>query len=74
MFDMCGNQQVYKTPSSNIAVTMNELAKLPQSLALDAVTDYLTAATVEVNENRLGGHAHAPSMASSHSCRPYSSR
>jgi hypothetical protein len=28
-FDMCGNQQVHKTPSANIAVAMNELAKLP---------------------------------------------
>jgi hypothetical protein len=28
-FYMCGNQQVHKTPSANIVVTMNELAKLP---------------------------------------------
>jgi hypothetical protein len=51
---MCGNQQVHKTPSANIVVTMNELAKLPQSSALDAVTAYLKDATVQVNENRLG--------------------
>jgi hypothetical protein len=28
-FDMCGNQQVHKTPSANIVVAMNELTKLP---------------------------------------------
>jgi hypothetical protein len=33
---------------------MNELAKLPQSLALDTVTTYLKAATVQVNDNQLG--------------------
>jgi hypothetical protein len=72
-FDMCGNQQVHKTPSANIVVAMNELAKLPQSSALDAVLAYLKAATVLVNENRLGGHAPAPSVASSHSRRPHGS-
>jgi hypothetical protein len=45
-FDMCGNQQVHKTPSANIAVTMNELAKLPQSLVLNTVTAHLKAAMV----------------------------
>jgi hypothetical protein len=29
VFDMCGNQQVHKTPSANIDVAMNKLAKLP---------------------------------------------
>jgi hypothetical protein len=43
---MCGNQEVHKTLSANIAVAMNELTKLPQSLALDAVMAYLNAATV----------------------------
>jgi hypothetical protein len=28
-FDMCGNHKVHKTPSANIAIAMNELAKLP---------------------------------------------
>jgi hypothetical protein len=51
---MCGNQQVHKTPSINIVVAMNELAKLPQSPALDTVTTYLKAATVQVNDNQLG--------------------
>jgi hypothetical protein len=45
-FDMCDNQQVFKTPSANIAITMNEVNKLPKSLALDAVKAYLKAATV----------------------------
>jgi hypothetical protein len=33
---------------------MNELAKLPQSLALDTIMTYLKATTVQVIENRLG--------------------
>jgi hypothetical protein len=45
-FDMCDNQQVVKTPSTNIAVTMNELNKLPESPALDAVKAYLKATTI----------------------------
>jgi hypothetical protein len=45
-FDMCDNQQGFKTLSANIAVTMNELNKLPGSPALDAVKAYLKAATV----------------------------
>jgi uncharacterized protein YqgQ len=43
---MCDNQQVFKTPSANIAVAMNELNKLLESLALDAVKAYLKAATI----------------------------
>jgi hypothetical protein len=49
-FDMCDNQQVFKTPSANIAITMNELNKFPESPALDAVKAYLKAATIQVNE------------------------
>jgi hypothetical protein len=45
-FDMCDNQQVFKTPSVNIAVTMNELNKFPESPALDAIKAYLKAAIV----------------------------
>jgi hypothetical protein len=45
-FDMCDNQQVFKTPSVNIAIAMNKLNKLCESLALDAVKAYLKAATV----------------------------
>jgi hypothetical protein len=45
-FDMCDNQQVFKTPCANIAVTMNELNKLPESMTLDAIKAYLKAATV----------------------------
>jgi hypothetical protein len=46
MFDMCGNQQVHKTPSANIDVAMNKLAKLPQFPVLDAVMTYLKAAMI----------------------------
>jgi hypothetical protein len=45
-FDMCDNQQVFKTPSANIAVAMNELNKFPESPALNAIKAYLKAATV----------------------------
>jgi glutamine synthetase len=39
-FDMCDNQQVFKTPSANIAIAMNELNKFLESPALDAVKAY----------------------------------
>jgi hypothetical protein len=45
-FDMCNNQQVFKTSSANIAVTMNKLNKFPESLALDDVKAYLKATMV----------------------------
>jgi hypothetical protein len=43
---MCNNQQVFKTSSANIAVTVNKLNKFPKSLALDVVKAYLKAAMV----------------------------
>jgi hypothetical protein len=46
------NQQVFKTPTANIVVAMNELNKFPESSALDAVKAYLKAAIVQVNERR----------------------
>jgi hypothetical protein len=46
VFDMCDNQQVFKTPSTDIVVAMNELNKFPKSPALDAVKAYLKVATV----------------------------
>jgi hypothetical protein len=49
---MCDNQQVFKTPSASIAVAMNELNRLPESLALDVFKACLKAATVQVNERR----------------------
>jgi hypothetical protein len=64
-FDMCDNQQVFKTPSANIAITMNELNKLPESLALNAVKAYLKATTVQVNERRTP----APSASTTRSHR-----
>jgi hypothetical protein len=45
-FDMCDNKEMFKTPSANIAITMNELNKLPESPTLDAVKAYLKVATV----------------------------
>jgi hypothetical protein len=45
-FDMCDNQQVFKTPSANMAIAMNELNKFPKSPTLDGVKAYLKAATV----------------------------
>jgi hypothetical protein len=64
-FDMCDNQQVFKTPSINIVVAMNELNKFPESLALDAVKAYLKAATVQINERRTP----APSASTTRSHR-----
>jgi hypothetical protein len=62
---MCDNQQVFKTPSTNIAIAMNELNKLPKSLALDTVKAYLKAVTVQVNERRTP----APSVSTTRSHR-----
>jgi hypothetical protein len=45
-FDVCDNQQVFKMPSANIAIAMNEINKLPESPALDAIKAYLKAAIV----------------------------
>jgi hypothetical protein len=60
---MCDNQQVFKTPSTNIAVTMNKLNKFPKSSALDTVKAYLKAATVQVNKK----HTPAPSASTTRS-------
>jgi hypothetical protein len=49
---MCDNQQVFKTLSANIVVTMRKLNKLPEPPVLDAVKAYLKAAIVLVNERR----------------------
>jgi hypothetical protein len=43
---MCDNQQVFKTPSTNIVVVINKLNKHLESLALNAVKAYLKATTV----------------------------
>jgi hypothetical protein len=45
-FDICDNQQVFKTPSANIVVAMNELNNLLESPALNAIKTYLKAAIV----------------------------
>jgi hypothetical protein len=64
-FDICDNQQVFKTPSANIVIATNELNKLAESPALDAVKTYLKAATVQVNERRTP----APSASTTQSHR-----
>jgi hypothetical protein len=64
-FDMCDNQQVFKTASANNAITKNKLNKLPKSSALDAIKAYLKAATVQVNERRTP----APSASTTRSHR-----
>jgi hypothetical protein len=62
---MCDNQQVFKTPSANIAIAMSELNKFPESLALDVVKTYLKAGTVQVNER----HTPVPSASTTRSHR-----
>jgi hypothetical protein len=64
-FDMCDNQQVFKTPSAIIVIAINELNKFPESLTLDAVKAYLKVATVQVNER----HTPAPSTSTTRSHR-----
>ena len=43
---------VYKTPSANLAVAANELARLPQTPEVTKVTTMLKAAHCHVNEIR----------------------
>ena len=43
-------QNVYKTPSANLAVAANELARLPQTPEVGKVTAMLKAAHCQVNE------------------------
>jgi hypothetical protein len=73
-FDMCGNHQVHRTPTANIAVVMNELSKLPPSPVVEYMEAHLKAATVQVNENLLGAHTSTISISSSHNHRPRASR
>jgi len=49
-FDMVGNQPVYQTPSANLAVAFNELAKLPHTPEVEKVQAHIIAAQVQVNE------------------------
>lgn len=70
--DLVGNQKVHKTSSANIAIALNELGKIPPSLALEIVGNYLKAAQVQVFENRMA--APAQSSMSTHSRRSRSSR
>jgi hypothetical protein len=52
-FDLVGNQQVFKTPSANIAVAIASLDRLPEGPEVDAIRNYLKATAVQINEWQL---------------------
>lgn len=64
-FDLVGNQKVHKTPSANIFMALNEIARMPASPALQFIEAHLKAATIQINDIRIV--APAQLAASSHS-------
>ena len=49
-FDMVGDQPVYQTPSTNLAIALKELNTLPHTLEVEKVRAHIIAAQVQVNE------------------------
>ena len=49
-FDMVGDQPVYQTPSANLAISFNELNKLPHTPKVEKVRAHIIAAQIQVNE------------------------
>ena len=49
-FDKVGDQLVYQTPSTNLAVAFNELDKLPHTPKVEKVRAHIITAQVHVNE------------------------
>ena len=49
-FNTVGNQPVYQTLSTNLAVAFNKLDKLPHTLEVEKVRAHIIAAQVQVNE------------------------
>ena len=47
-FDMVDDQPVYQTPSANLAITFNELDKLPHTLEVEKVRAHIIAVQVQV--------------------------
>jgi hypothetical protein len=68
-FDMVGNRPVFKTPSANVAIAIESLKRLPDTLEIQNIREdlqaYLQAAVVQTNERAAGPLA---SGATSRSC------
>jgi hypothetical protein len=60
-FDMVGNRPVFKTPSTNMAVTIESLKWLPDTLEIQNIREdlqaYLQLAMVQTNERAAGPSA-----------------
>ena len=68
-FNMVGDQQVYQTPSANLAIAFNELDKLPHTLEVEKVRAHIIAAQVQVN--KFQNDAPSYSTTSTHSRRSH---
>lgn len=64
-FDMVGDQLVYQTPSSNLAVAFNELKKLAQTPEVEKVRAHIIAAQVQVNEFQNDAPSYSTALARS---------
>jgi hypothetical protein len=57
-FNMVGNRPVFKTPSANVAVAIESLKRLPDTLEIQNIQEdlyaYLQAAIVPTNERAAG--------------------
>ena len=65
-FDMVGDQPVYQTPSANLAITFNELDKLPHTLEVEKVRAHIIVAQVQVIEFRNPDPSYSTTSAHSH--------
>ena len=63
---MVGDQPVYQTPSTNLAVAFNEVDKLSHTLEVEKVCAHIIAAQVQVNEFRNDAPSYSTASALSH--------
>jgi hypothetical protein len=77
-FDMVGNKPVFKTLSTNMAVTIESLKRLPDTLEIQNIQEdlqaYLQAAMVQTNECVMGPSVSGmTSRSRQHSSQPFRS-
>ena len=67
---MVGDQPVYQTPSTNLAIAFKELDKLPHTPEVEKVQAHIIAAQVQVNEFQNDSPSYSTASARSRcSCR-----
>ena len=62
---MVGDQPVYQTPSTNLAIAFKELDKLPHTLEVEKVRAHIIATQVQVNEFRNNAPSYSTMLAHS---------